>query len=82
MRKPPHRPSRLPVRCNDSRGLWRSIPSSAQDLRLNQMITIPTGVVHQPPRGWCWTANEPEYIRLLNDKLSRTQMLDKVGGTQ
>lgn len=46
------------------------------------MITIPTGVVHQPPRGWCWTANEPEYIRLLNDKRIRTQMLDKVGGTQ
>jgi adenine-specific DNA-methyltransferase len=28
--------------------------------------TTPTGVVHQPPRGRCWTATEPEYIRLLN----------------
>ncbi len=54
---------------NDLRGPWRSIPFSAQGYRPNQMyaITTPTGVVHQPPRGRCWTATEPEYIRLLND---------------
>jgi hypothetical protein len=46
------------------------------------MITTPTGVVHQPPRERCWTANEPEYNRLLNDKRIRTQMLDKVGGAR
>jgi adenine-specific DNA-methyltransferase len=54
---------------NDPRGPWRSIPFSAQGYRPNQMYTIttPTGVVHPPPRGRCWTATEPEYIRLLND---------------
>lgn len=30
-------------------------------------IATPTGVVHNPPRGRCWTATEPEFIRLLND---------------
>jgi adenine-specific DNA-methyltransferase len=54
---------------NDPRGPWRSIPFSAQGYRPNQMYTIttPIGVIHQPPRGRCWTATEPEYIRLLND---------------
>jgi adenine-specific DNA-methyltransferase len=54
---------------NDPRGPWRSIPFSAQGFRPNQMYPIkgPTGVVHQPPRGRCWTATEPEYLRLLSE---------------
>lgn len=53
----------------DPRGPWESIPFSAQGHRKNQMykITTPTGVVHDPPRGRCWGATEPEYQRLLAD---------------
>jgi adenine-specific DNA-methyltransferase len=53
----------------DSRGQWTSVPFSAQGFRKNQMylITTPTGAVHEPPRGRCWAATEPEYQRLLAD---------------
>jgi adenine-specific DNA-methyltransferase len=51
---------------NDPRGPWVSQPFSAQGFRKNQMydIVTPTGVVHQPPKGRCWAATEPEYLRL------------------
>lgn len=51
---------------NDERGPWRSIPFSAQGFRKNQMykITTTTGVVHDPPKGRCWSAIESEYLRL------------------
>lgn len=54
---------------NDPRGPWRSIPFSAQGFRPNQMYTItsPTGIAHSPPRGRCWTATEPEYLRLQRE---------------
>ncbi len=54
---------------NDPRGVWRSIPFSAQGYRPNQMydITTPTGVVLQPPKGRCWGATEPVYQRYLQD---------------
>jgi adenine-specific DNA-methyltransferase len=50
----------------DERGEWKSIPFTAQGYRPNQMYKIetPTGVVHDPPRGRCWAATEPEYLRL------------------
>jgi adenine-specific DNA-methyltransferase len=55
---------------NDSRGPWRSIPFSAQGFRPNQMyrITAPDGTPHDPPRGRCWAATEPEYRKLDADK--------------
>ncbi len=51
---------------DDPRGPWRSIPFSAQGFRKNQVfpITTPTGKVLEPPRGRCWGATEPEYLRL------------------
>jgi adenine-specific DNA-methyltransferase len=55
----------------DPRGDWDSIPFTAQGFRENQMypITTPTGIIHKPPKGRCWGATEPEYKRLLADKL-------------
>lgn len=51
---------------NDPRGPWESIPFSAQGYRENQVypITTPTGKILEPPRGRCWGATEPEFIRL------------------
>lgn len=50
---------------NDPRGVWASIPFSAQGYRENQVYTIttPTGVSHLPPKGRCWGATEPEFER-------------------
>lgn len=55
---------------NDPRGVWVSVPFTAQGYRKNQMydIVTPTGVVHQPPKGRCWAATEPEYLRLRDDE--------------
>ena len=51
---------------NDPRGVWKSIPFSAQGHRANQQypITTPTGKSLNPPKGRCWAATEPEFIRL------------------
>jgi len=53
----------------DPRGPWRGIPMSAQGYRPNQMypITTPTGVVHYPPEGRCWSMIESEYQKLLDE---------------
>lgn len=50
----------------DPRGVWKSIPFSAQGSRVNQryVITTPTGKSLSPPKGRCWGATEPEFIRL------------------
>jgi adenine-specific DNA-methyltransferase len=55
---------------NDPRGPWRSIPFSAQGYRKNQMykITTPAGLEIDPPKGRCWAATEPEFLKLLTDK--------------
>ncbi len=52
---------------NDPRGRWRPIPMTAQGFRPNQMypITTPTGVIHRPPAGRCWSMIESEYLDLL-----------------
>jgi adenine-specific DNA-methyltransferase len=52
---------------NDPRGPWRSIPFSAQGFRTNQMYDIetPTGKILSPPKGRCWGATEPEYLKYL-----------------
>ena len=52
---------------NDPQGPWRPIPMTAQGWRPNQMypITTPTGAVHYPPEGRCWSTIEPEYKKLL-----------------
>ncbi len=54
---------------NDPRGPWRPIPMNAQGYRPNQMYTIttPTGVVHKPPEGRCWSMIEEQYQKLLSE---------------
>lgn len=51
---------------DDPRGRWRGIPMTAQGYRPNQMyeITTPTGVVHTPPEGRCWSTVEEEFQKL------------------
>ena len=51
---------------HDSRGVWKSIPFSAQGFRANQRyrITTPTGRELEPPKGRSWGATEPEFKRL------------------
>jgi adenine-specific DNA-methyltransferase len=46
---------------------WRAIPMTAQGYRPNQMypITTPSGVVHRPPEGRCWSMVEAKYLDLL-----------------
>ena len=46
-----------------AKGRWRAIPMTAQGYRPNQMyeITTPTGVVHKPPEGRCWSMIEGEF---------------------
>ena len=56
---------------HDPRGVWRSIPFSAQGFRPNQMykIVTPTGVEHDPPKGRCWGATESVFQKYLKDGL-------------
>lgn len=51
---------------NDPAKRWRGIPMTAQGYRPNQMypITTPTGKVHTPPEGRCWSLIEPEFLKL------------------
>ncbi len=45
---------------------WRGLPMTAQGFRPNQMyeVTSPTGVIHRPPEGRCWSMIEPEFEKL------------------
>jgi len=54
---------------NDPKGRWRPIPMNAQGYRTNQMYGIedPSGNIHLPPEGRCWSMIESEYKKLLND---------------
>lgn len=54
---------------NDPKGRWRAIPMTAQGFRPNQMYEIegPTGVVHTPPEGRCWSMIEPEFKKLRSE---------------
>lgn len=53
----------------DPRGVWASIPFSAQGYRENQIYKIitPTGTELKPPKGRCWGATEPEFERLKKE---------------
>lgn len=53
----------------DPRGRWRGIPMTAQGFRPNQMyeITTPSGVVHTPPEGRCWSTVESEFLKLKEE---------------
>lgn len=56
---------------NDPRGVWKSIPFSAQGYRKNQVYPIksPSGKVFYPPKGRCWEATESEFKLLLKEDL-------------
>lgn len=50
----------------DARNRWRGLPMTAQGFRPNQMYEIisPSGHVHKPPEGRCWSMIEPEFLKL------------------
>lgn len=52
---------------DDNGERWRAIPMTAQGYRPNQMYPIrtPSGVVHRPPEGRCWSMVEAKYLDLL-----------------
>lgn len=52
---------------NDPKGRWRGIPMTAQGFRPNQMyrITTPSGAVHEPPEGRCWSTTEDKYLEMV-----------------
>ena len=52
---------------NDPKGRWRGIPMTAQGYRPNQMykITTPSGAVHTPPEGRCWSTTEDKFLALV-----------------
>jgi adenine-specific DNA-methyltransferase len=51
---------------NDPKGRWRAIPMTAQGYRPNQMYGIesPSGQIHRPPEGRCWSMVESEFLKL------------------
>jgi len=55
----------------DPRGPWRSVPMSAQSGHATASqfypITSPTGVVHSPPPGRCWTYTRERFKQLVED---------------
>jgi adenine-specific DNA-methyltransferase len=56
---------------HDPRGVWKSVPFSAQGYRKNQVYKIksPSGKEFDPPKGRCWGATEPEFKLLEKQKL-------------
>ena len=47
---------------------WRGLPMTAQGYRPNQMYEIvsPSGKMHRPPEGRCWSMIESEFKKLLD----------------
>jgi site-specific DNA-methyltransferase (adenine-specific)/adenine-specific DNA-methyltransferase len=54
---------------DDPRGRWRGIPVTAQGYRPNQMYDIvsPSGTIHRPPEGRCWSMIESEFKKLKDE---------------
>lgn len=56
----------------DPRGPWRSVPMTAQAGHATPAqfykIVTPTGVVHEPPPGRCWTYSRQRFEELLADR--------------
>lgn len=54
---------------NDPKGRWRGIPMTAQGYRPNQMYEIisPSGAIHTPPEGRCWSTIEENYLKLRDE---------------
>jgi adenine-specific DNA-methyltransferase len=54
---------------NDPKGPWRGIPMTAQGFRPNQMyeIVTPSGTIHKPSEGRCWSMIESEFQKLKSE---------------
>ena len=56
---------------NDPKGPWRPVPMTAQAGHATKdqfyEIVTPTGVVHTPPEGRCWSLSKATYEKLLSD---------------
>lgn len=56
---------------NDPKGPWRPVPMTAQAGHATKdqfyEIVTPTGVVHTPPAGRCWSLSKATYKKLLSD---------------
>lgn len=56
---------------NDPKGPWRPVPMTAQAGHATKdqfyEIVTPTGVVHTPPEGRCWSLSKATYEKLLNE---------------
>lgn len=54
---------------NDPKGPWRPVPMTAQAGHATKdqfyEIVTPTGVVHTPPEGRCWSLSQATYEKLL-----------------
>ncbi len=54
---------------NDPKGPWRPVPMTAQIGHATKdqfyEIVTPTGVIHTPPEGRCWSLSKATYERLL-----------------
>lgn len=56
---------------NDPKGPWRPVPMTAQAGHATKdqfyEIVTPTGVVHTPPEGRCWSLSKATYEKLLSE---------------
>ena len=56
---------------NDPKGPWRPVPMTAQAGHATKdqfyEIVTPTGVVHTPPEGRCWSLSKSTYEKLLSE---------------
>jgi adenine-specific DNA-methyltransferase len=56
---------------NDPKGRWRPIPMTAQAGHATPdqfyAITTPSGKIHKPPAGRCWSLSETTYKQLLSE---------------
>ncbi len=55
---------------NDPRGLWKSDPFDAPNIRPNltyEIINPNTGEVHLPPKGRCWRTEKDKFKELIAD---------------
>ncbi|MGH9198640.1 MAG: site-specific DNA-methyltransferase, partial [Acidimicrobiia bacterium] len=57
---------------NDPRGPWRLIPWDAPNIRpnLSYPITTPSGKIHYPPKGRCWSGTEDRWKALVEEGLA------------
>lgn len=57
---------------NDPKGAWRAIPWDAPNIRENLSYPITTlkGSVKYPPKGRCWSREEPKWLEIIEKGLA------------